>query len=329
MDALPLTRLITFAAICAVVAVCAGSGFASPAPPHAILVDASGDLQVTNSRDGQAIFQANGLAPGGSVTGTVELSNTGALAGDLGLAQLDVQDRPGANGGRLSDAVQLDIADVTGGSSVPVFTGQLAAVGSRPLGQLAAGGERTFKFTASLPDTGTPPTSTGGDNAYVGSGLTATYAWTATAEDPGAGGGGTGGGGTGGGVGGSGLEPAPVVKVKVITKKLLRRGVLDVMTTCDIACRVSAYAQLPKTKRARRAAKTRRRTATLTVPNKAARIRLKLSKKSKRALAKTLRRKRRVVVRVNLSARAAGGGPAKAISRKAVVKRPYGQSGRR
>ena len=88
-DSVPLTRLITLAAIFAVVAVWAGNGLATPQPPRAILVDASGDLQVTNSRDGQAIFQANGLAPGGSVTGTVRVSNTGSLAGDLGLAQLD------------------------------------------------------------------------------------------------------------------------------------------------------------------------------------------------------------------------------------------------
>ena len=140
MYSLPLSKLIGLAAIVAVVAVCAGNGLAGPAaPPHAVLVDASGDLQVTNSLDGQAIFQANGLAPGGSVTGTVQLSNTGALAGDLGLAQLDVQDVPGANGGRLSDAVHLDITDVTGGSSVPVFAGQLATVGNRPLGQLGRG----------------------------------------------------------------------------------------------------------------------------------------------------------------------------------------------
>ena len=315
LNSLTLTRLLTLAAIFAVVAVCAGSGLARPAPPHAILVDASGDLQVTNSLDGQAVFQANGLAPGGSVTGTVQLSNTGALAGDLGLAQLEVQDQPGANGGRLSDAIHLDISDVTGGSLVPVFAGQLATVGNRALGQIAAGEERTFKFTASLPDTGVPPSPTGGDNAYAGSGLTARYTWTATAEDP--------------GVGGSGGETAPVVKVRVITKKLLKRGVLDVMTTCDKACRVSAYAQLPKVKRARKAAKTRKRTAMLTIPNKAARIRLKLSKKSKRAIVKTLRRKRRVVLRVNLTVSAASGGPSKAISRKAVVKRPKKKLARR
>ena len=119
------------------------------------------------------------------------------------------------------------------------------------------------------------------------------------------------------------------MKVKIVKKKLLKRGVLDVLTTCNIACRVSAYAQLPKAKRARKAAKTRKRTATLTVPNKAARIRLKLSKKNKRALVKALRKKRRVVVRVNLGVSAASGGPSKAISRKVVVKRPKKKRGRR
>ena len=104
--------------------------WASPGPrgvPQAVISMVSGELHVTNSRDGQAIFQAQGLAPGESVTGTVQLSNTGDLTGDLGFQQLDVQDQPGANGGRLSDAVHLDVEDVTGGSLVPVFAGQLGA----------------------------------------------------------------------------------------------------------------------------------------------------------------------------------------------------------
>ena len=311
----PLSRLLTLAAIAAVVAVSAANGLARPAQPHAVLTQASGDLTIANSLSGQAVFQASGLAPGRSVTGTVQLSNNGALPGDLSLAQVDVLDTPGANGGRLSDAVHLDITDVTGGSSIPVFAGQLAAVGDRPLGAITPGRARTFRFTASLPDNGQPPSATGGDNAYAGSGLSARYAWTATAE--------------GGGVGGSGLPRAPVVKVKVVTKKLLGKGVLDVMTTCDVACRVSAYARLPKPKRARKFAKTRTRTATLVVPNKAARIRLKVRKKGKRVLAKALKQKRKVVVRVNLSVSAASGGPAKAYSRKVVVKRPKPRRARR
>jgi hypothetical protein len=96
-----------------------------------------------------------------------------------------------------------------------------------------------------------------------------------------------------------------VVTIRVRSKKLLTRSFLDVMTTCDVACRVSAYASLPKGKRARRATRTTRRTATLTTPNKPARIRLKLGRKAKRQLLNTFKHKRRVKVRVTLGVSAA------------------------
>jgi spore coat-associated protein N len=314
MDARPLSRLLLLAAICLVILGCARA--AAPgghSNARAVISQVSGDLRITNSRNGQAIFQASGLAPGRSVTGTVQLSNTGSLAGALSLAQLDVLDQPGANGGRLSDAVHLNLQDVTGGSAIPVFAGQLRTVGSRALGSLAPGEARTYRFTASLPDHGAPATPTSGDNAYAGSRVTVRYAWTATAPD-GSGGGGTGAGGT--------APAAPVVKLKIVSKKLLKRGVLDVLTTCDVACRITAYAQLPKAKRARKVAKTRRRTATLTIPNTKARIRLKLSRKTKKQLMAALRKKKRVVLLVRLTVSAASGGPSKAISRKVVVRRP-------
>lgn len=307
MRHLPVSRLLLLAAIGAVVVVCAGSGAAGPAPPEAVLTQATGDLHIANSQDGHAIFQATGLAPGGSVAGTVQLLNTGSLPGDLGLEQLDLQDQPGAGGGRLSDAIFLDITDVSGGNSVPIFTGRLGGLGSRPLGSVGPGEARTFKFTASLPDAGRPPTATGGDNAYAGSGLTVRYAWTATAVGPGP-----------GPIG----SPDPVVTIRVRSKKLLTRGFLDVMTTCDVACRVSAYASLPKGKRARRATRTKRRSATLTTPNKPARIRLKLGRRAKRQLLKALRQKRRVKVRVTVGVRAASGGAVTTYTRSASVKRP-------
>ena len=175
---------MTLAAIVAVsgCAVAASSGVR--AKPAAVISQASGTFQITNSRDGQAIFQAQGLAPGRSVSGTVQLSNAGTLAGDLGLHQLDVVDQPGANGGRLSGAVHLEVQDITGGSLVPVFAGQLAALQSSALGSIAPGEARTYRFTASLPDGGSPPSPTSGDNAYAGSALSVRYSWQATAPDP-------------------------------------------------------------------------------------------------------------------------------------------------
>jgi hypothetical protein len=309
---------MTLAAIVAVVgwAVTASSG-ADP-EPLAVISQASGTFAITNSLDGQAIFQAQGLAPGRSVTGTVQLSNPGALAGDLGLHQLDVVDQPGANGGLLSNAVHLDVQDITGGNLVPVFAGQLASLQTSSLGSIAPGEARTYRFTASLPDGGPPPSPTGGDNAYAGSAMSVRYAWEATAPDPGGGGGGNGGGNGGGGP--SGTE-APKFTFRVVSKKLLKKGVLDVMATCDRACTVTAYAQLPKSKRARKSAITRRKVTTLPAPNKVARIRLKLSKKNKAQLKKALRKKKKVSMTVRLSVGAASGGAQKAYSKKVVVKR--------
>src|ERR671911_981797 len=102
MESRFLPRWMPLAAIVAISG-CAAAASSSPrAEPHAVISLVSGELHVTNSRDGQVIFQAQGLAPGRSVTGTVQLSNAGTLTGDLGLQQLDVQDQPGANGGRPS-----------------------------------------------------------------------------------------------------------------------------------------------------------------------------------------------------------------------------------
>jgi len=284
----PLSRLLTLAAIVAVVAACASTGLATPEQPHPILTQASGQLTISNSLDGQALFQAHGLAPGGSVTGSVQLSNDGAVAGELSLAQLDVQDTPGANGGRLSDALHLQVDDITGGNDVPVFAGQMAAAGTRPVGLLAPGSARRFRFTASLPDNGRPPTPSGGDNAYAGSALSAQYSWTATAVDGG---------------GGGGTNP-PRLSLRVDTHRILKRGWLDVFARCNRGCTLRVAAKAPR----KTHVKIRRRTATLPLPNTTSRIRLKLTKRNRLNLLRALRHRKRVVLGVKVRLVAAGWG---------------------
>jgi len=304
MKGVSVSRLLSLAAICAVAALCAGAGAAPPErPPQAVLTQATGDLQLSNSADGQAIFQASGLAPGRSVTGTVQLTNSGTLPGDLSLQQLDVSDSPGPGGGRLSDVVSLQITDVTGGSSIPVFSGQLGGLGSRPLGAIGAGETRTFRFTASLPDMG---------NAFAGSGLTVRYAWNAGAAD-----------------GGPGPSEQPVATFKLNSKKLLTRRFLDVTASCNIACRITAQAQLPKAKRGSKAAKSGVRTATLTTPNQTARIRLKISRKAERGLKQLVRKKRRAVVKVTLGVSPAAGGTSTPYTKKATIKAAKRKAARR
>ena len=313
---------MALAAIVAVSACAVAASSGADPRPVAVVNQASGTFQITNSRNGQAIFQAQGLAPGRSVTGTVQVANPSALAGALGLRQLDVVDQPGANGGRLSNAVHLDVQDITGGNLVPVFAGQLASLQSKSLGSLAPGQARTYRFTASLPDGGAPPTPTSGDNSYAGSALTVRYSWQATAPDPNEGGGGGGGGGPSG-------TGAPTFTFRVVSKKVLKKGILDVMGKCDRACTVTAYAQLPKAKRKRKPAVTPRKVTTLPAPNKVARIRLKLSKKNKKQLKKALRKKKKVALTMRLSVSAANGGPQKAYSKKVVVERPKKKHHRR
>jgi spore coat-associated protein N len=295
MKGVSVSRLLSLAAILAVAAACAGAGAARPErPPQAVLTQATGDLRLSNSGEGQAIFQASGLAPGRSVTGTVRLTNSGTLPGDLTLQQLDVSDSPGPGGGRLSNVVSLEISDVTGGSSIPVFSGQLGGLGSRPLGAIGPGEGRTFRFTASLPDM---------DNAFAGSGLTVRYAWNATADG-----------------GGPGPSEQPVATFKLNSKKLLKRRSLDVTATCNIACRITAQALLPKPKRGKKAAKSRVRTATLTTPNTPARIRLTISRKAQRGLKALMKKKRRAVLKVKLGVSPAAGGTVTSYTKKATVK---------
>jgi spore coat-associated protein N len=317
---------MTVAAMVAVSGCAVAASSSVGAEPAAVISQASGEFQITNSRDGQAIFQAQGLAPGRSVTGTVQLSNTGTLAGDLGLEQLDVLDQPGTNGGRLSTAVHLDVEDVTGGNLIPVFAGQLGSLQTRAIGSLAPGEARTYRFTASLPDGGAPPSPTSGDNAYAGSALTVRYSWKATAPDPGESGGGNispSGSGTspsGDSHPGGTLPPEAFFRVK--SNHLVRRGWLDVLVECNRACGVTAWAQTLRAPRASRAVKFRRKRATLTLPGTTARIRLKLSARNRHLLRATLRSKRRVALRVRLGVVPAGWSKTLHYSKKVVVKRP-------
>jgi hypothetical protein len=320
MRSQPLSRLLLLAAIGVAILGCAGAARVARAPDEPATVEitnVSGTLQVANSRSGQAIFQAAGLAPGRTVNGTVQLSNTGTLAAELTVAQLGMQDQPGAHGGRLSSRVQLEVHDVTGGSSIPVFSGPLGGLGSQPLGSIAPGAARTYRFTASLPNSGTPPNPNAGDNAYVGSGVTTRFVWTATANDAGdpPGTGGLGGSGTGGN-GTAGYSP-PRFSFRVSARRVLRRGSLDALVRCERSCSLEAWATLSKGRGARIA----HRYARLPLPDRTARIRLNLSANGRKALRRLLEGRRRAVLRVHLRVLPAGGA-IRRYSTQVVVKRP-------
>lgn len=281
--------MLTLAAI-AVVAVCVGPGLArqDPKGPYAVLTQATGDLKIDNSLNGHAIFQLTGLAPGDMASGTVRLANLGGKPGDLGLQQLDVQNQPGANGGLLSNAVKLEITDVSGGNSVPLFSGKLGQLNKQSIGAIGPGNARVFRFRASLPDTGIPPSPAGGDNAYKGSKLTMRYAWTATQSGPIGGSGGS--GGTGGTKKPTIADAPKVTKFRTDKRRLQKKGILDVYFACSRACSWNIAARGIKSSKG---VKFKTAKVTMPVANKIARVRMKLTKKAKRALKKVMRRRTR------------------------------------
>ena len=139
---------------------------------------ARGALSLKNSRNGAPIFSASNLAPGHSVVGTVTISDTGRLSGSLALSSSNLLDTPGPNGGRLGLLLDLRIDDVSGGTDRPIYAGKLAAMPRQRLGCLRRGGKRTYRFRATFPDGGLPPSSTTGDNAFQGSAVSVDYLWT-------------------------------------------------------------------------------------------------------------------------------------------------------
>jgi spore coat-associated protein N len=284
--------------------------------PEAQLRLANGTLSLSNSLDGAAILTAQNLKPGDTRTGQVTVANTGSLDGAFSLSQANLVDTPGPFGGRLSDGLQLSVEQITsGGSTVSsVYSGVLSGLGSRPLGTLAAGEARIFRFTAGLPDEGHPPAPGLGDNGFQRSALQVDYVWTATADEGGGGGGGDGGGGNSGG----GWPPAqPGFTLKLSGKKRQRplgRRPLVVDAWCSYDCRVSWSMKVLKARRrgrkrprmvALRVGKVRSRKAVALRAAKRAPLKIKLSRRCKRVLARHLRKRGRTMAVVRVTATSA------------------------
>jgi spore coat-associated protein N len=275
--------------------------------PSVEIQNASGEVQLQNSKNGSAIFQTAGLAPGRNVTGTVQLSNSGSGPGALSLSQADLVDNPGAGLGLLSSVLQLSISDVTNpGAPVNVFSGTPVALGSRSLGSMAPGQSRTYSFTASLP--------VGGTNALSGSAMSMRYVWTLTGD--GTSNGRPGGAGGAAGAGGGVVVSKMPVSVKVNVKRALKKGVIAVTVKCGKACKLNAYAAA----KGKPAVRTRRKSGRVKKAGKKATIKLKLSKAGRKALAKRLTKKKTLPLTVIVKAQDPSGAW-KTVKKTAKVKR--------
>ncbi len=143
----------------------------------------AGNLSHSNSKDGAAILTADKMKPGQSTSGTVVITNNGDIDGVFSMAKGAVSQTAGPNGGQLYSVLDLKIVDVTVPSSpVTKYDGDLNAftgLDSTALGGTwTPGTARTYEFTVTFPDGGTPGSNTTGDNQYKSSSCTVEFLWT-------------------------------------------------------------------------------------------------------------------------------------------------------
>ena len=116
------------------------------------------------------------------------------------------------------------------------------------------------------------------------------------------------------------LAAAPHVSYRVVLKRLLKRGRLDFVARCNKPCRLVGWTKLPKPRRAKKASRTQRRGVTVPKANKRVRIKIKLAKRSRRAIVRRVRRTGRARLRTYLTVSATGT-KSRTLSRRVTIRR--------
>ena len=172
----PRRTLGALAVVLAAVGITVGSGAsftASAANPGNVFT--TGTLLIGNSPS-TALLSMSGLKPGDSNSSTVDITNTGSLAGDFVLKTANPT-------GYAALLAQLDLTVVDCGAwtvtapgcvtgTTTVYTGKVGSLTNSSLGNYAGAVKHRYKFTATL------PSST--DDTYQGKTASVDFAWSAT-----------------------------------------------------------------------------------------------------------------------------------------------------
>jgi hypothetical protein len=174
----PKRTLGVLALVLVAVGVAVGSGAdfsASSANPGNTFT--AGTLTMDNSKDNAAILTVgtSNMKPGDSATGTVDITNTGSLAGTFSLSRDQLTNSDGAN--PMSDQIDLVVEDcgtdlTCGAGDTNVYTGTLTAMNSSfNLGNFPDGVGHRYEFTATF--------NSSAGNVYQGDNTSARFVWDA------------------------------------------------------------------------------------------------------------------------------------------------------
>jgi hypothetical protein len=108
----------------------------------------------------------------------VTIANPGSATGSQALSTSELSDSAGTYGGTLSEVLDLRIADT--GSGAEIYAGKFDSMPEQQLSSLAPGESRAYRFSVSLPDSGSPAADWSGENIYQRASASVSYDWTLT-----------------------------------------------------------------------------------------------------------------------------------------------------
>jgi hypothetical protein len=142
--------------------------------PEIELARASKQLEIRNSRRGEAVVEGTNLAPGDRRRGRVTVG-VGSRA-RMTLAADRVKAKPGPNGGVLAGGLAVRIRVIGGGSRryETLYDGPLASLGRHRLGRWLPSERYRFRVRVSF------PTTAGSQNALQGASTGFRLVWRAS-----------------------------------------------------------------------------------------------------------------------------------------------------
>jgi spore coat-associated protein N len=177
------TAFLIVAALAIAVAAVVGRPDAKGDTPTLDVINRSGEVQISNSREGLPIVSVANLKPGQTASGQVTLQNTGTVRGYFYLAPLDLLSPPGPGGGTLAQNLMVRIFLTRAGTTSQKYGGVLANMGTITAGRFSPGESATYRFEVQAKDTGMPAPPTlsrpvRGDNKYQGTSASVTFGWS-------------------------------------------------------------------------------------------------------------------------------------------------------